>query len=96
VTQWSTLIVCKTTSLSIFDKKIRNGVLNFALLFETLVAIFLIYTPGVYFALNLTPLKIIWWLPALPFSLLIIFCDELRRLKIRHNPNSWFSKEFYF
>ena len=37
-----------------------------------------------------------WWLPALPFSLLIFVYDECRRFVLRRNPGGWVEMETYY
>lgn len=37
-----------------------------------------------------------WWLPALPFSLLIFVYDEVRRYILRRNPGGWVERETYY
>lgn len=84
IVQWADLIVCKTRNLSVFTQGLTNWVLNFALFFETCLACFLSYTPGMGSALRMYPLKLEWWCPAMPFFLLIIIYDECRKGAIRH------------
>ena len=60
--------------------------LDFGLLFETCLAVFLSYTPGVNIALRLRPLNVWWWFTGVPFSLIIFFYDEIRRYLLRRNP----------
>eukprot|EP00090_Calanus_glacialis_P038504 TRINITY_DN67168_c0_g1_i1.p1 TRINITY_DN67168_c0_g1~~TRINITY_DN67168_c0_g1_i1.p1 ORF type:complete len:1030 (-),score=220.45 TRINITY_DN67168_c0_g1_i1:134-3133(-) len=96
VVQWADLLVCKTRKNSIFHQGMRNHILNFGLIFETLLAAFLSYTPGMDKMLKMYPLKINWWFPALPFSLLIFVFDELRKLIIRRDPGGWVERETYY
>ncbi|CAK9303684.1 unnamed protein product [Gordionus sp. m RMFG-2023] len=96
VVQWADLIICKTRMNSLFKQGMRNWVLNFALVFETVVAAFLCYTPGMDKGLRMYPLKFFWWLPAVPFSILIFVYDELRRYIIRHNRGGWVERETYY
>jgi sodium/potassium-transporting ATPase subunit alpha len=42
------------------------------------------------------PLKINWWFPAIPFSLLIFVFDEVRKWALRNNPGGWVEKETYY
>ena len=42
------------------------------------------------------PLRINWWAPALPFSLLIFVYDEIRKTILRKNPGGWVEKETYY
>ena len=64
----------------------RNRVLIFGLYFETLLAAFIIYCPGMDSFLKMYPLHWSWWLLPLPWALLIFVYDELRRLLIRKYP----------
>ena len=71
VVQWADLIICKTRKNSVFQQGMTNWVMNFGLVFETALAAFLSYTPGMDKGLKMYPLKINWWFPAIPFSLLV-------------------------
>merc|ERR1711915_393386 len=69
VVQWADLIICKTRKNSVFQQGMKNHFMNFGLCFETALAAFLSYTPGMDKGLRMYPLKWNWWLPAMPFSL---------------------------
>lgn len=60
VVQWADLIICKTRRNSIVHQGMRNWALNFGLIFETALAAFLSYTPGMDKGLRMYPLK---WVP---------------------------------
>jgi sodium/potassium-transporting ATPase subunit alpha len=96
VVQWADLIICKTRKNSVFQQGMTNWVMNFGLLFETLLAAFLSYTPGMDKGLKMYPLKINWWFPAIPFSILIFIFDEIRKYLLRQNPGGWVEKETYY
>jgi sodium/potassium-transporting ATPase subunit alpha len=96
VVQWADLIVCKTRKNSVFQQGMTNWVMNFGLIFETLLAAFLSYTPGMDKGLKMYPLKLNWWFPAIPFSLLIFVFDEVRKWILRNNPGGWVEKETYY
>merc|ERR1711922_89064 len=96
IVQWADLIICKTRKLSVFQQGMKNWFMNFGLVFETLLAIFLSYTPGMEKGLRMYPLLINWWLPALPFSLLIFCYDECRKFLLRRNPGGWIEQETYY
>jgi len=96
VVQWADLIICKTRRNSIVHQGMKNWVLNFGILFETTLAAFLSYTPGMDKGLRMYPLKIYWWFPAIPFSLLIFVYDECRRFILRRNPGGWVEHETYY
>merc|ERR1712008_501112 len=68
VVQWADLIICKTRKLSVFQQGMKNHFMNFGICFETVLAIILSYTPGMDKGLRMYPLKLNWWLPAIPFS----------------------------
>ncbi|CAL1279857.1 unnamed protein product [Larinioides sclopetarius] len=97
IVQWADLIICKTRRNSLIHQGMMNHVLNFGLCFETALAAFLSYCPGMDRGLRMYPLKFQWWLIALPFSLLIFIYDEIRRYILRHRPpGSWIEKETYY
>jgi magnesium-transporting ATPase (P-type) len=83
VVQWADLIICKTRVQSLFQQGMKNTVMNKALVFETCLAAFLTYCPGMYKFLLTRPLRFVWWTPAITFSFLILVYDELRKYQIR-------------
>merc|ERR1712216_534263 len=90
VVQWADLVICKTRKNSVFQQGMKNHFMNFGLIFETVLAALLSYTPGMDKGLRMYPLHINWWLPAMPFSLLIFVYDECRKTLLRRNgPGSW-------
>ena len=97
IVQWTDLIICKTRRLSVFQQGMNNWFLNFGIVFETCLAAFLSYTPGMDKGLRMYPLKFNWWLPAIPFSLLILCYDETRKYLLRRLPaGSWVERETYY
>ncbi len=96
VVQWADLIICKTRKNSVFQQGMKNWVMNFGLIFETVLAAFLSYTPGMDKGLKMYPLKINWWLPGIPFSILIFVFDEVRKYLLRENPGGWVEHETYY
>ena len=73
---------------------------NLALLFETALGIFLVYTPGMDFVLMTRPVKPFWLLPALPFAILILVTQNrsiskpiwagLKRTHCKFNCEIWY------
>jgi sodium/potassium-transporting ATPase subunit alpha len=57
IVQWTDLIICKTRRNSLFQQGMGNHMLNFGLFFETALAAFLSYTPGLDKGLNMYPIK---------------------------------------
>jgi len=96
VVQWADLIICKTRKNSVFQQGMKNHFMNFGLCFETCLAAILSYTPGMDKGLRMYPLKINWWLPAIPFSVLIFCYDETRKFLLRRNPGGWIESETYY
>ncbi|CAL1298041.1 unnamed protein product [Larinioides sclopetarius] len=96
IVQWADLIICKTRRNSVLHQGMKNHVLNFGLVFETALAAFLSYCPGMDKGLRMYPLKINWWFPAIPFSFLIFVYDEARRFILRRNPGGWVERETYY
>jgi sodium/potassium-transporting ATPase subunit alpha len=97
IVQWADLIICKTRKLSVFQQGMSNWFMNFGLVFETLLACFLSYTPGMDKGLRMYPLYFQWWLPAIPFSILIFCYDESRKFLLRRWPDgSWLENETYY
>ncbi|XP_055342143.1 sodium/potassium-transporting ATPase subunit alpha-B-like isoform X2 [Paramacrobiotus metropolitanus] len=96
IVQWADLIISKTRRKSLFQQGMGNWVLNFALLFETALACLMSYTPGISVLLRTQPVKGLWWLPALPFSVAIFVYDEIRRFILRRNPGGFVERETYY
>ncbi|XP_077287532.1 sodium/potassium-transporting ATPase subunit alpha-like [Arctopsyche grandis] len=96
IVQWTDLIICKTRRNSLYEQGMRNWVLNFGLVFETMVACILAYTPGMDKGLRMYPIKFVWWLPPMPFMVIILIYDEIRRLILRRYPGGWVERETYY
>ncbi|KAM5237520.1 sodium/potassium-transporting ATPase subunit alpha-4-like [Ctenodactylus gundi] len=96
VVQWADLIICKTRHNSVFQQGMKNKVLLFGLLEETLLAAFLSYTPGMDVALRMYPLKITWWVCAMPYGIVIFAYDEIRKFTIRNQSGGWLERETYY
>merc|ERR1712051_89448 len=97
IVQWADLIICKTRKNSVFQQGMKNHFMNFGLFFETCLAAFLSYTPGMDKGLRMYPLYVNWWLPAIPFSILIFCYDETRKFLLRRQPaGSWIERETYY
>nr|AEH68838.1 putative Na+/K+-ATPase alpha subunit [Bathypolypus arcticus] len=96
VVQWADLIICKTRRLSLFQQGMKNHRLTFGIFFETVLAAFLTYCPGLDQGLRMQPLRLSWWFPAFPYSLTIFIYDECRKLILRRNPGGWVENETYY
>ena len=93
VCQIANALVCKTKRISIFKHGIRNMQMNAAFVGTVAVAAFLQYTPGLNDGLNLYPLRFLWWLPAIPFSIVVFGYGEIIKLLARRSPDGFFDKQ---
>ena len=94
VVQWFNVIICKTRRLSIFQHGMGNWPLNVGMIFEAGLAALLIYTPGIDIGLNMQTLRFNWWLPGIPFAVLLFVYEEIRKGIIRlQKPGSWLERE---
>jgi sodium/potassium-transporting ATPase subunit alpha len=97
IVQWADVIICKTRRNSLFTQgMLSNKVLCSGLVFETCLAAFMSYCPGLDNGLRMYPMHFTWWFPALPFSILIWVYDEVRRYLLRRNPGGWVEQETYY
>eukprot|EP01062_Namystynia_karyoxenos_P059066 TRINITY_DN504_c1_g1_i6.p1 TRINITY_DN504_c1_g1~~TRINITY_DN504_c1_g1_i6.p1 ORF type:complete len:1539 (+),score=682.86 TRINITY_DN504_c1_g1_i6:127-4743(+) len=96
IVQWADILICKTRRLSLFDQGMKNDQLNFGLFFETALAVCLIYLPGVATVFGIEKLRFIYWLPAFPFSVLIVTYDECRKWLIRNYEGGWIDRKTYW
>jgi len=94
IVQWGGLLVCKTRKLSLFQQGMRNRAINYSLVAETLIAVFLVYTPGVRDVTGTNPIPILYWWPPLPFSCLVVLYDETRKYLLRNNPGGLVERRF--
>lgn len=97
VVQWFVLLACKTRRNSLFQQGVSsNQVLNFGIVFETALAIFLSYAQWTSSTLRMYPLRFEWWLWPIPFGILVFIYDELRKFVIRRQPKGWVELETYY
>lgn len=97
IVQWADLIICKTRRLSLFQQGMKNHHLTFGLFFETCLAAFMAYCPGLDQGLRMQNLRATWWFPAMPFSLAIFIYDECRKTILRNTKQgSWLERETYY
>jgi sodium/potassium-transporting ATPase subunit alpha len=96
VVQWADLCICKTRRNSIVHQGMFNKHLLFGLFFETTLAAFLTYCPGLDKGLRMYPLRFTWWIPAMPFSIVIFIYDEVRKYLLRRYPGGWLEIETYY
>lgn len=67
VVQVADLLICKTRILSLLQQGMQNSAMNTALLFELMLAGFLIYVKPLNNALRTRPLPLSSWLLGMPF-----------------------------
>nr|AOG19177.1 Na/K-ATPase alpha-subunit [Eurythoe complanata] len=96
IVQWADLCICKTRRNSILHQGMSNHRLTFGLFFETTLAAFLAYCPGLDKGLRMYPLRWSWWVAPMPFSVIIFIYDEVRKYILRRNPGGWVEEETYY
>lgn len=96
VVQWADLLICKTRYNSLVHQGMNNWVLNFGIVFETVAACIVSYCPGMDEILKTYPVRAEWWLPGVPFAIVIFVYDECRRFWLRTHPNGWVERETYY
>jgi sodium/potassium-transporting ATPase subunit alpha len=94
LTQIANILNCKTKKESLFAHGFGNYHMNGAILITYGLACFLINVPILNNAFNMHPLKGLWYLTPLPFSLAVFWYSEFRKLLKRRFPKSWYDIEF--
>lgn len=96
MTQIADVLICKTRRNSILKQGMKNWILNFGILIELFLGALIVYVPFLNYLLQTEPISWVYWLPGIPFSLLIVFGDELRKYLIRKKPGGWMEKHTYY
>lgn len=103
IVQMGGLMVCRTRVLSTFSQPIwHNKILIIGLVSEIIILCFLFYIRPINKVFSTRPLKGQHWLPAIPFALLEIFYDEVRKFWMRRGDKTgnkfgkWVRKETYW
>lgn len=97
IVQWADLVCCKTRELSLVTQGMRNGWLNFGLFFETALGAVLCYITIFNRPFGTRPIHPLHWLPAMPFSALILTYDEVRKYFMRSlGKDNWFWRFTYY
>ncbi|NXY89078.1 ATP4A ATPase, partial [Alcedo cyanopectus] len=87
--QIADVLIRKTRRLSLFQQGLcRNRILVVAIVFQVSIGCFLCYCPGMANVFNFMPIRFQWWLVPMPFGLLIVVYDEIRKLGVRRHPGS--------
>jgi len=94
--QWACLFISKTRWSSIFQQAIHNTPLVLGWVFENILALFLIYCPGVNTVFNTYPMQGVWFLPPLPFAIVVFIFDEVRKAIMRKHPHGWVYRHTYY
>lgn len=95
-TQVSDVIICKTRRISLIKKGMRNYVLNMSIFVNVIAALFVTYFPLCHEVFNTEPLAWHNFFLAIPFMVLMIVGDEIRRYIIRNNISKWVEDETYY
>lgn len=101
--QWADLMICKTRNLSISQQGMKNKVLNFGLVFETVLVAFLCYFKWINLPLGtrmIAPQH--FAVPSFPYFTVIFFYDEGRKMLLRAGtdkegkPKGWIIRNTYY
>jgi sodium/potassium-transporting ATPase subunit alpha len=96
IVQWTDLLICKTRRNSIVHQGMMNHHMTFGLFFETTLAAFMSFCPGLDKGLRMYPTRWHWWVAPMPFSLAIFIYDECRKYLIRTRPGGFVERETYY
>lgn len=95
-TQISDVIICKTRRISLLKKGMKNHVLNASIFVDLVAALLVTYVPWCNNIFSTEPLYWYDFFLAVPFMVLMIGGDELRRYIIRNNLSEFVEKETYY
>jgi len=93
VAQWTDVMICKTRVLSVFQQGMSNFVLNIGLLEELLLGMVLCYVPAMNTAFKTASIDIEMWCYGIPFAILILVYDEVRKALLRAERRGDFGDE---
>jgi len=97
ITQTANLFGNKTIRRSIFQQGVfGNRFMIFAVFFTFALACFLLYIPSLNRALNLSPIRFLWWLPAIPFFFYLSVFNETRKFFARKYPDRFASRQLTY
>ncbi|KAI5640239.1 e1-E2 ATPase domain-containing protein [Phthorimaea operculella] len=93
LTQVSDVIICKTRRISLCKKGMRNWVLNISILVDVTAALLVTYLPFCQTVFGTMPLDWYNFFLSVPFMVLMIGVDEIRRYLVRNNISKWLEEE---
>lgn len=86
--QFANVLICKTRKLSIFTKGFQNDLMVFGILFEFGLCAVLCYAPPFMAVFGTENLDFSHWCLPLPWVMVIILYDEIRKYITRNYPES--------
>jgi sodium/potassium-transporting ATPase subunit alpha len=66
----------------------KNSFMNFGIYFELLLVAWLAYCPPINTALGTANVRLVHWFPAIPWAILIVLYDEIRKALMRSTSPS--------
>ncbi|KAJ2945220.1 hypothetical protein O0L34_g9290 [Tuta absoluta] len=93
LTQVSDVIICKTRRISLFQKGMKNWVLNVSILVDLAAALMVTYLPFCHEVFGTMPLDWYNFFLSVPFMILMVVGDEIRRYLVRNNISKWLEEE---
>ena len=83
IMQLSHLLTVKTRQSSLFQQGMLNEFMNYGLIYQIFLISFIIYIPFMNQLIGSRPLRFIFWTPAMPFCIVILFLHEFRKGIVR-------------
>ena len=90
---WNSQVVARSKRMSIFKRGVMNGMLNISVVFAPLLALLLIYLPGLNSGLQMSMLYPWSLFPPIPFIIFLFTYDEVRKAIMRKYPGGWAERE---
>jgi len=91
-------MISKTRKVSLFTQGLKNWWLNAGWVFESCLAIVLVFVPGIQIFMGTSIPKIEWLFMFFPRFCLIFLMDEIRKFLLRRYPDKngyWFRHTYY-
>jgi len=96
VCQIFNIIQSKTRIVSVFHHGCTNKIIIFAILSELILTVVLVYVPYINETLKFREVRGEWWLLSLPFGIIILGGQELRKYLVRRYKTGFVAEELYF
>eukprot|EP00004_Rigifila_ramosa_P028075 TRINITY_DN940_c0_g1_i4.p1 TRINITY_DN940_c0_g1~~TRINITY_DN940_c0_g1_i4.p1 ORF type:complete len:1037 (+),score=262.23 TRINITY_DN940_c0_g1_i4:38-3112(+) len=97
ICQLASLLSSKTTKMSLAEHGLRKNMrLLYGIIAGLVLVVLVVYVPALNMVFSTQPLPLVHWLPSIPFSFLIFFYEELRKLVMRLSPMGFIERHTYY